>query len=517
MDAKAVFRISEMIDKGKIVEILSVAQSYAADRAAMEMGVAGIELMENAGRAVADVACAMSSPEAGLLVLCGPGNNGGDGYIAARLLHERGFRVDVRALGDPDRLRGDAAIAFQRYGAAGAPPVTSLSCDIGECHPALVIDALFGAGLARDIEGVTAALIAAISEHGLPVLAVDVPSGIDGDTGQVRGVAFQAQATVTFFRPKPGHYLYPGRRRRGRLHVADIGIPDAVLAAIGIDHFINRPRLWASAWPQLSAETHKYARGHLLVRAGGIETGGAGRLAARAGLRAGAGLVTVAAPPSSLPTHGAHLNAVMLRRCDDAQAWQQMVADKRLRACIIGPGNGIDEATRDAVLAALERKMPVVIDADAISVFSEDPQTLFAVLNEACILTPHEGEFARLFRAEGARIERARAAAAQAGCTVILKGADTLIAAADGRVAINVNAPPTLATAGSGDVLAGICGGLLAQGMEGFAAAAAAVWLHGAAAKAFGPGLIAEDICESLPAALAALQEDCDMMSEENG
>lgn len=506
-----------MIDEEKIVEILSVAQSYAADRATMEAGIAGIDLMENAGRAVADVACTLSSPQAEVLVLCGPGNNGGDGYIAARLLHERGFRIDVRALGDPDRLRGDAAIAFQRYGAAGAPPVTALSCDIGACQPNLVIDALFGAGLTRDIEGETAALIAAISERALPVLAVDVPSGIDGDTGQVRGVAFQAQATVTFFRPKPGHYLYPGRRYRGRLHVADIGIPDTVLESIGVNHFINRPELWARAWPQLSSETHKYARGHLLVRAGGIETGGAGRLAARAGLRAGAGLVTVAAPPSSLPTHGAHLNAVMLRRCDDAQVWRQMMADKRLRACIIGPGNGIDNATRDAVLAALERNLPVVIDADAISVFSEDPHALFAALNEGCIITPHEGEFARLFRAEGARIVRARAAAAQAGCSVVLKGADTLIAAADGRVAINVNAPPTLATAGSGDVLAGICGGLLAQGMEGFSAAAAAVWLHAEAANAFGPGLIAEDICDSLPAALSVLQSSFEITREENG
>ncbi len=506
-----------MMDEDKIVEILTVAQSYAADRAAMEAGIAGIDLMENAGRTVADAACTLAQPGAAVLVLCGPGNNGGDGYIAARILYERGYAVRVRALGDPARLHGDAAMAYQRYAAAGAPAVAPLSPGSEGIVPALVIDALFGAGLSRNIEGDVAALIADIAACGLPVLAVDVPSGIDGDTGQIRGAAFTATETVTFFRPKPGHYLYPGRRHRGRLRIADIGIPETVLKDIAPDHFINRPWLWAGAWPSLSADTHKYARGHLLVRAGGIETGGAGRLAARAGLRAGAGLVTIAAPPSSLPTHGAHLNAVMLRRCADTRAWREMIADQRLRACIIGPGNGTDAATREAVLAALERRLAVVIDADAISVFADDPQCLFTALNQHCILTPHEGEFARLFDIRGARIDRAHAAAAQSGCTVILKGADTLIAGADGRLAINVNAPPTLATAGSGDVLAGICGGLLAQGMDGFAAAAAAVWLHGAAANAFGPGLIAEDICESLPAALAALRDEYDLMSEENG
>jgi NAD(P)H-hydrate epimerase len=352
-----------------------------------------------------------------------------------------------------------------------------------------------------------AAVVKAANESRVPIVAVDIPTGIDGDSGVIRGTAITAACTVTFFRKKPGHLLYPGRAHCGSVIVADIGIPARVLDDIGPRQWENGPALWRSRFPWPKSDGHKYDRGHAVVRSGGPLQTGAARLAARAALRAGAGLVTIAAPPAAAVVHAARVDAIMVAAAGNAQAWRKLLGDERKNAVLIGPNNGVDGATREAVLTALKLGKACVLDADALSVFASKPAALFrAIGKHICVLTPHEGEFERLFHGAGDKLARARAAAKMAGAVVLLKGADTVIAAADGRAAINANAPPELASAGTGDVLAGIVLGLLAQGMAAFEAAAAAAWLHGAAASDIGPGLIAEDLSEALPAVLRRLR-----------
>ncbi|HET8729341.1 MAG TPA: NAD(P)H-hydrate dehydratase, partial [Alphaproteobacteria bacterium] len=332
-------------------------------------------------------------------------------------------------------------------------------------------------------------------------VAVDVPSGVDGDTGEVRGVAAPAAATVTFFRLKPGHLLMPGRSLCGRVVVADIGIPDATLDALAPAQWENAPSLWRSRFPRPAADAHKYRRGHAVALGGGRMTGAA-RLAAQAARRAGAGLVTVAAPEAAVPIYAAGPAGLLIA---PSAEWPELMADERRNAVLVGPGAGVGGETRTRVTEALAAGKALVLDADGITSFADDREELFAALSPRCILTPHDGEFARLFDVSGGKLDRARRAAGLAGAVIVLKGADTVIAAPDGRAAINANAPPDLATAGTGDVLAGIALGLLAQGMAAFEAACAAVWLQGDAAAAFGPGLIAEDVADGLPGALRRL------------
>ena len=481
--------------------LLAVSQMYDADSAAIAAGTPGETLMANAGAAIAAAVEARFKP-CRALVLCGPGNNGGDGFVVARLLSDAGWPVELALLGKVDNLKGDAALMAARW-----------QGDVGDAQPAcvenadLVVDALFGAGLVRDLDGRAAALVQAVVARGVPVVAVDVPSGLDGDTGGVRGIAAPAVLTVTFCRAKPGHLLLPGRELCGEVVVADIGIGDDVVAAIGPALWRNDPNLWLSRFPWPVPTGHKYARGHTVVAGSDLAATGASRLAARAALRVGSGLVTVAASPAALSTYAAHLTAVMLRRVDDADAFAEMLADPRLNSVVLGPGQGVTDRTRAFVEAALAAGKNCVLDADALTVFADDPQALFSRLNAGCVLTPHEGEFDRLFDQSGSKLDRARRAAEKAGATVLLKGADTVIAAPDGTAMVNDNAPPDLATAGSGDVLAGLVAGLMAQGVQAMAAAAMAAWLHGEAGKAAGPGLIAEDLPEVLPPILAALKE----------
>ena len=483
-------------------ELLTAAEMAEADRRAIAAGTPGIDLMEAAGAAVA-AATAKLVPEGPVLVVAGPGNNGGDGFVAARLLQAAGRPVTVALLGDRARLRGDAAIAAERWKGATIAAAKPLPA------AAVVIDALFGAGLDRPVTGPAAALVAAMNANA-PVLAVDLPSGVGSDTGEVPGAAVRAAATVSFFRKKPGHLLYPGRAVCGRLELADIGIPASVLAEIRPNAFENAPALWQAALHPPAAEDNKFRRGSVLVVSGGMARTGAARLAAGAALRAGAGLVTLASPSDALAVNAAHLTAVMLRRIGGADDLAALLADARLSAVALGPALGTGDREGALVDAALAASCAAVLDADALTLGARDPARFFAAIAGRAapvILTPHEGEFARLFPdLEGRpRPERARAAAARSGATVILKGADTAIAAPDGRLAINTNAPPWLATAGSGDVLAGIAAGLLAQHMPAFEAAAAAVWLHGEAGSEAGPGLTAEDLAPALRPALRRL------------
>ena len=493
--------------------LLTPEEMGRADRLTIEGGVPGIELMERAGQAVARVAADLVSGTANILILCGPGNNGGDGFIAARCLEAAGHEVHVRLLKDPARLKGDALTAFKRMGiahsfacegdmVAGDFPEVLASAD-------LVIDALFGAGLDRPLSGAVLSLVQAVSHSGVPVVAVDLPSGLSGANGEILGEAIPSHATVTFFRKKPGHLLYPGRRLCGDVTVADIGIRSCVLDKIAPQTFENDPGLWQAKWHAPSAEGHKYTRGHALVFGGAMSATGAARLSAEAALRTGAGLVTLGSPPGAMMVNACHLTAVMLKKVADTEAITGILTDRRLNAVLIGPGYGVGPQAYEAVRTILEHGRAAVLDADALTSIAETPDDIFALIkaNEApVVLTPHDGEFNRLFPdLQGSKLDRARNAAERSGATVVLKGADTVIAAPDGRAAINTNATPWLATAGSGDVLAGIAVGLLAQHMPGFEAACRAVWMHGEAGNVAGPGLTAEDLAPALKPVIAAL------------
>lgn len=452
------------------------------------------DLMQVAGRAVAQ-AVIDRFPKGRVLVMCGGGNNGGDGYVAAEALRQAGWTVQVGALAPANTA--DARRAAEAWQGEALPLSEAL---LGDAD--LVIDALFGTGLTRPLEGLARRMAAALAVHKARVISADMPSGIDGDTGRDLGGAVRADLTVTFFRKKRGHTLMPGLSFAGQTLVADTGMHQEVLDELCPLTAENHSDLWRHLQPKTEAHHHKYDRGHALIFGGPVMTG-ASRLAARAAQRMGVGLVTLAAPDEAWEVYAKALESVIVPRLKDPLESSALLADPKRNAILIGPGLGLAKQGRDLVLAALETGKPCVLDADALTLFAADPETLFAALHDDCVLTPHEGEFARLFGSiveEGLdKIARTTRAAKHAGCTVLLKGADTVIAAPTGHAVVNVNAPPWLATGGAGDVLAGMILGLVASGVASFAAASAAAYHHGAIAKARGPGLIAEDIVNGIP------------------
>ncbi|MCA6110583.1 NAD(P)H-hydrate dehydratase [Bradyrhizobium cenepequi] len=485
------------------MEVLTTAEMERADRLTIAEGTPGFALMMSAGQAVAEAAMDLAE-EGPILVVAGRGNNGGDGFVAAAELAARGREVSVILLCERDSLKGDAALAARGW----KYPVLPFNPQaIGK--PALIIDALFGAGLDRPVKGEPYEMIESVNAHGAPVLAVDLPSGINGTTGAPMGIAIRATETVTFFRRKPAHLLLPGRVHCGRVRVADIGIDPKVLEEIRPATFENVPSTWQHAFPVPKIDGHKYSRGHVLAVSGDIAATGASRLAARGALRAGAGLVTLASPSDALTVNAAALTAVMVRAVDNVIQFADLLNDRRLNTSMIGPGAGIGPRTRDFVHTALAAKRNLVLDADALTSFADAPERLFEAIKASdgagVVLTPHEGEFPRLFsdisnkHPGRSKLERVRAAAERSGAVVLLKGPDTVVAAPDGRATIAANAPPWLATAGAGDVLSGIIAGLLAQSVPAFEGASIGAWMHGEAAAEAGPGLIAEDLPETLP------------------
>ncbi|PPD01801.1 MAG: bifunctional ADP-dependent NAD(P)H-hydrate dehydratase/NAD(P)H-hydrate epimerase [Hyphomicrobium sp.] len=512
-----------------MTELLTTLEMAEADRLAATSGISPETLMENAGRAVADAVIRRAVRGTTVVVFVGPGHNGGDGFVAARVLIKQGFEVRLAILGDVHALRGDAATMASRY-----------QGEIVQASPewvrgaGVIVDALYGAGLSRPLSGDAANLVDAINASGVPVISVDVPSGLDGTSGKANGPVVQATECITFFRKKPGHVLLPGRSLCGAVSVADIGIPTTVLDDIAPKVFENSPAVWRENFPRPRLDSHKYQRGHVVVVSGPPDQTGAARLAARGALRAGAGLVTVIGTPAATAINATHLTAIMVQSVSGPRAIDAFLRDARRNAVVIGPGASVGPNTAADVCAILQSSAAVVLDADALTSFStglgaadevrggfgflvstaEDqpsPCMLFrtiAARQAPVVMTPHDGEFKKLFGdMPGCKLDRTRAAAKLSGAIVVLKGPDTVVAAPDGRAVINSNAPPWLATAGSGDVLSGLIAGLMAQGMLAFEAACAGVWLHGAAADAFGPGLIAEDLPESLPRVLRALYE----------
>jgi hydroxyethylthiazole kinase-like uncharacterized protein yjeF len=442
-------------------------------------------------------------------VLCGPGNNGGDGFVAARYLRERGYHVRLALHGKRDELGRDPKEMARRWD-EGIEPLSLQFLEGAQ----IVVDALYGTGLRDTITGLPAQIIEEVTARALPVVSIDVPSGIDATEGTVHGVAFKAASTVTFFRRKTGHVLLPGRLYCGDVRAADIGIPPTVLEDIAPGSFVNDPDFWLRFFPKLKVEAHKYDRGHALVVSGPMERTGAARLAARSALRAGAGLVTVATSKSAFYINAAQLTAIMVEPYEGPQGLSEVLSDTRITSALIGPGAGTDPEVKDLVASVLGSPATAVVDAEGLTAFSEAPGELFDQIKNRLpaltIITPHEGEFARVFpdlAGEPSKLERARRAAELSGAVIVLKGPDTVVAHPGGLAAINENAPPWLATAGSGDSLAGLIAGLAAQGMAAFDAAAAAVWVHAELATAFGPGLIAEDLADLLPGVLQRLNK----------
>ena len=485
-----------------MLEVLNTQEMYKADSDTIESGILGVELMENAGFSTAKIIIDNWNP-CPLLILCGPGNNGGDGFVIARHLKKAGWPIRVASLVSIDKYKGDAATMAQKWDGA----IELLSEKTALTNTALVVDAVFGIGLSKPLGKEIRQLFKKINNnHIIKVIAVDIPSGINGDTSNVDPDTLKADLTVTLCRKKIGHLLLPGKVFCGKVHVVSIGITDKTIANMNTHIFENHPALWLKDYPWPVPEDHKYKRGHTLIL-GSLDMTGAACMAGHAALRSGSGLMTIATPQESRDIYARYKANFLLKTIKTSKNFKALLNDKRINTVLLGPGAGITSELKEITLDTVScKEKACILDADAITVFKDNPEELFTVLHDKCVLTPHEKEFERLFgKSNDNKLIRAQNASKKSGAVVVLKGNDTIIAAPDGTTIINTNSPSTLATAGSGDVLSGMIAGLIAQGMPVFQSACAAVWLHGACAKSFGPCLIAEDIADQLPIALSNL------------
>lgn len=473
--------------------LLSCEQMGLCDRFTIENGTSGFTLMLRAGQGASRLIRRAFRPGR-VLVACGPGNNGGDGFVIARDLRAHGWDVTVALLGEIAGLTGDAAEAA----AAWDGPVADLSADQVESAD-LLVDALFGAGLTRAIEGEAAAFLARAAGRAasgrLTVVAIDVPSGVHGDTGQVLGMACPADMTVTFHCRKPGHLLYPGGGLCGAVRVVDIGLDPAASPMASPAARVIAPSLWDDRLLPPGPADHKYTRGHVLILGGAMP--GAARLAARSARRMGAGLVTVCAPEEAVPLVAGDAPGLIVQ--DIPYDLDAFVSARKVASIVVGPGLGTGADAKRLVEAATACAVPIVLDADVFSLFAGKrlPE------GGPAVLTPHGGEFSRLFPKldprDIGRIAAVSRAAEQCGHTVLLKGPDSTVAAPDGRCSILDGAPATLATGGTGDVLAGAIAALLGRGLPGFEAACAGAWFHREAARRLrGTALLAEDLADAL-------------------
>ncbi|GAA6207896.1 bifunctional ADP-dependent NAD(P)H-hydrate dehydratase/NAD(P)H-hydrate epimerase [Cognatishimia sp. WU-CL00825] len=548
-----------------MTELLTAAQMRAIEQAAIKSGaVTGLELMERAGQGVVDAIFAewpglsnargpapappeyleKSEQKLRAVVLCGPGNNGGDGFVVARLLHGLDWAVEVFLYGDAGKLPPDARVNYERWLELGevGDLAKALTSGLSSEGNNLVIDAVFGTGLTREMEIPLSALdgwsdlYESLPNGGPHNVAIDLPSGLCSDSGRrigESGNVFFADLTVSFHRLKLGHVLDDSVETCGRVVCREIGLPENWRATRAVKwrdvvQLMRTPSdldAFHLSKKSRAGRPNKFSYGHALILSGGPGQTGAARLAARGALRIGAGLVTLGVPPSAQQEAASQLTAIMLKEIETADDLSLALKDSRINALCLGPALGLGR-TKPLVVAALEaglKARPTVLDADALTAFADAPGALFALLHKDCVLTPHAGEFARLFPdiAEKlaavpdkgpaySKVDATRDAAKRAGCVVLFKGADTVIATPDGRCSVNAalyeRSAPWLATAGAGDVLAGFITGLMARGFDPMQAAETAAWLHVECALKFGPGLIAEDLPEQLPAVFRDLE-----------
>lgn len=503
-----------LCDANLPIELLTPEQMGQADKlAATFNGGDSYQLMLNAAQAVTDVIVDCYGKVKKVAILCGSGNNGGDGYAVATLLKNKGFNVTCFAYGAP-RKNSDADKAYLAWDGLTLSPDKLVPEDVG-----LIVDALYGAGLDRELDMPTQALLKTVNDANIPVVAIDLPTGVYGKTGETCKTAINANETVTFFRLKPGHVIYPGRAHCGNIILKNIGIPERVLETIGAKTTINSPTLWQKNWPVLDYDTHKYKRGHAVVFSGGACSTGAARLAALAAARVGAGLVTILAPEDALAAHESHLTSVMLSQlCEDDEILSFLKA-RKVRSVVLGPGFGNMDRAFNIAKTILQDECGVdslLLDADALTAIALKPDEIFATIKRSSVkvvLTPHEGEFRRVFpdisaNEKSTRLDRALEGAEKSGAVVVYKGADNIVASPDGRLAVSTNGTPFLATAGSGDVLSGILSGLLAQQMPAYEAACAASWIHAECGRKTSFGTIAEDLVATIPVVLREQMPD---------
>lgn len=497
------------------MELFTISEMQKADRLAIESGISGIFLMEQAGICVTSQFERISSGPCRVTILAGPGNNGGDAFVVARLLKQRAYKIDMFELcskvGQDGEIKSDANFMKKKWLEIGGQ-IHSLSniSDIRESldQSTMLIDGLFGAGLNRDIEKPLLSVIHEINRANLDVLAIDIPSGVNGDTGQIMGTAIKASRTCSFHRPKLGHYLYPGRAMCGELNIENIGISVRVSNQILPKQHINSPDLWRGSLNKRAINSHKYHQGSVLVVSGDQTMQGASVLSSNAAVKVGAGLVTMTVAKKELQTHPKSYAAIMLANLPEgevAKGLDALVRSKKIIASLIGPGSMPNFKTQERALALLKTSKRVVLDAGAITAFKGQGELLSAeiknrdVLVPSVVLTPHEGEFKTLFPDLNVKnkIKAAREAAKRMNAVIVLKGADTVIASPDERVIVNANAPATLASAGTGDVLAGIIVGLIANiDTPLFEAAAAAVYIHGECANKISTELVADELID---------------------